>query len=195
MFAELQRDWPSEDLFKDDGFTKPRHHGQRPHLRKLMCYSITGQSKYFDKYMVKLSDLPESWASFTDHIMTGNDYRQFIKDCFKIKDFHIRCDWHLTCNGRDVSPHVDSPGKEGSHLMYFMPEGWTDEMGGQTAFYKDKLVLQDNPESKDFGSKVSYPNVGNTSLLFKNSVNGWHGVYEVNSDLNRQIFNVVILKA
>jgi hypothetical protein len=31
-------------------------------------------------------------------------------------------------------------------------------------------------------------------LLFKNTENGWHGVTEVTSDLNRQIFNVVILK-
>ena len=49
---------------------------------------------------------------------------------------------------QDVSPHVDSISKLGSHLIYFMPEGWNDKCGGQTVFYKGKLVEQMNPEPK-----------------------------------------------
>jgi hypothetical protein len=195
VFTELQTSWPDASLFKDDGNVKPRKHGQRPHLRKLMCYAVTPQSSYFDPYMVELSSLPTIWRDFAFHVMHSKEYREFIGDCFQIKNFNMRFDWHLTGSGKDVSPHVDSLGKEGSHLMYFMPDGWTDDMGGQTVFYKYKLIAANNPEADDFKDKVMYKNTGNTSLLFKNQEGGWHGVTEVNSTLDRQIFNVVILKA
>jgi hypothetical protein len=51
-----------------------------------------------------------------------------------------------------------------------------------------------NPEPKDFAHKQQYRNDGNTSLLFKNGEDGWHGVTEVTSQLNRQILNLVVMK-
>ena len=84
----------------------------------------------------------------------------------------------------DVSPHVDSIKLGSSHLMYFMPDGGT--ITGQTVFYKDKLVEQMNPEPEDFAHKQQYRNIHCYLKILK--------MIKVNTELNRQIFNVVILK-
>jgi hypothetical protein len=195
-WEDLRDEWPNESLFKDEGHVKPRKHGQRPHLRKFMCYSPWPDSPYFDQYKIQRYQLSETWDYFVDKIFSSKEYSDWLKETLEIpgNNFKYRFDWHVTQGGQDVSPHVDSAGKLGSHLIYFMPEGWNDSCGGQTVFYKGKLVENLNPEFSDFKEHVSYSNVGNTSLLFKNVEEGWHGVTEVNSDLNRQIFNVVILK-
>src|SRR6056300_21624 len=195
-WEDLRDEWPDESLFKDEGHIKPRKHGQRPHLRKFMCYSPWSDSPYFDNYKIQRHQLSETWDYFVDKIFSSKEYSHWIKETLEIPDnnFKYRFDWHLTKGGQDVSPHVDSAGKYGSHLIYFMPDGWDDNCGGQTVFYKGKLVENLNPEFTDFKEHISYSNTGNTSLLFKNVENGWHGVTKVNSDLNRQIFNVVILK-
>jgi len=195
-WEDLRDEWPNESLFKDEGHVKPRKHGQRPHLRKFMCYSPWPDSPYFDQYKIQRYQLSETWDYFVDKIFSNKEYSDWLKETLEIpgNNFKYRFDWHVTQGGQDVSPHVDSAGKLGSHLIYFMPEGWNDSCGGQTVFYKGKLVENLNPEFSDFKEHVSYSNVGNTSLLFKNVEEGWHGVTEVNSDLNRQIFNVVILK-
>jgi hypothetical protein len=195
-WEDLRDEWPNESLFKDEGHVKPRKHGQRPHLRKFMCYAPWPDSPYFDQYKIQRYQLSETWDYFVDKIFSSKEYSDWLKETLEIpgNNFKYRFDWHVTQGGQDVSPHVDSAGKLGSHLIYFMPEGWNDSCGGQTVFYKGKLVENLNPEFSDFKEHVSYSNVGNTSLLFKNVEEGWHGVTEVNSDLNRQIFNVVILK-
>ena len=195
-WEDLRDEWPNESLFKNEGHVKPRKHGQRPHLRKFMCYSPWPDSPYFDQYKIQRYQLSETWDYFVDKIFSSKEYSDWLKETLEIpgNNFKYRFDWHVTQDGQDVSPHVDSAGKLGSHLIYFMPEGWNDSCGGQTVFYKGKLVENLNPEFSDFKEHVSYSNVGNTSLLFKNVEEGWHGVTEVNSDLNRQIFNVVILK-
>ena len=195
-WEDLRDEWPDESLFKDEGHIKPRKHGQRPHLRKFMCYSPWPDSPYFNQYKIRRYQLSETWDYFVDKIFSSKEYSDWIKETLEIPDnnFKYRFDWHLTKGGQDVSPHVDSAGKYGSHLIYFMPDGWDDNCGGQTVFYKGKLVENLNPEFTDFKEHMSYSNTGNTSLLFKNVENGWHGVTKVNSDLNRQIFNVVILK-
>lgn len=194
IWTKLRSDWPVASLFKEEGHIKPRKHGQRPHLRMFMCYAPYPDSDYFEPYKIDKSKLPEIWERFVDFILTDKSYTDFLKETLQIDKFKIRLDWHLTKWGQDVSPHVDSAGKYGSHLMYFMPHKWDNNCGGQTIFYKGKLVDKMNPEPEDFAQNVTYPNMGNVSLLFKNSENGWHGVTKVNTDLNRQIFNVVILK-
>jgi len=195
-WEDLREEWPAASLFKEEGHIKPRNHNQRPHLRMFMCYSPWPDSPYFDKYKIHRYQLSETWDYFVDKIFSSKEYSDWIKETLEIpgNNFKYRFDWHLTKWGQDVSPHVDSISKLGSHLIYFMPEGWNDKCGGQTVFYKGKLVEQMNPEPEDFAHKQQYRNDGNTSLLFKNTENGWHGVTEVNTELNRQIFNVVILK-
>ena len=79
--------------------------------------------------------------------------------------------------------------------MYFMPKGWKEEYGGSTIFYKGRRVDKMNPEPTDFEESKSYPTSGNTSLIFKNVKDGWHGITEVKTDnIHRQICNVLILK-
>jgi hypothetical protein len=195
-WENLRTRWPSESLFKKEGHQEPRKHGQRQHIRLFFCYTPWEGSKFFDQYMVDRKQLPEIWNHFVEELLYSKEYSEWIKETLQIpgNNFKYRLDFHITKGGRDVSPHVDTPGKIGSHLMYFMPDGWDDSCGGQTVFYKNKLVEQMNPEPKDFSHQQQYRNDGNTSLLFKNTENGWHGVTEVTSKLNRQILNLVILK-
>jgi len=195
-WEELRDEWPEKSLFKKEGHTEPRKHGQRQHIRLFFCYTPWEHSKVFDQYMIQRYQLSEIWDDFSQKLLFSKEYADWIKDTLEIPghNFEYRLDWHITTGGRDVSPHVDTPGKIGSHLIYFNPEGWNDKSGGQTVFYKGKLVEQMNPEPKDFAHQQQYRNDGNTSLLFKNTENGWHGVTEVTSELNRQLLNVVILK-
>ena len=92
-------------------------------------------------------------------------YKSFIKKALGCTDFKIRFDFHRTRGGLDVSPHIDSKGKIGSHLFYFMPDGWTDEMGGKTIFYRDRKVDKMNPEPEDFEDYTTTSVIGNRSCL------------------------------
>lgn len=192
-FNDLRDNFPSNDLF-DDEFPEQRKLNQRPHCRRMMVISDVKQPSYFDKYNRPLSALEGTWRTFAEEILRGKQYSDWIKDTLKIKKFSMRLDFHRTQYGLDVSPHVDSAGKHGSHLFYFMPEGWREEYGGTTCFYKNKLVEKMNPEADDFESFTTYPVTGNYSLLFKNDPVGWHSVTQINcpEDMHRQVFNVVI---
>ena len=161
-----------------------------------MCYYETSIYSYFKKYLVFFKELPKLWQELSNILMHGKEYKEWICETFKISSYNTRLDWHRTSNGLDVSPHIDSEGKEGSHLFYFMPRGWKEEYGGRTTFYKEKTTPKMNPEPYNFKKNISYPVIGNRSLLFKNSKEGWHGVTQVDNNvgLHRQLFNVVILK-
>ena len=194
VHKELLEHWPNTKLFQDEGNEKPRKHGQRNHIRKFMCYANYTPNKMLQKFMIDTKNIPEVWQQFVEYIMTDKEYDAFLKHTLQINDYKLRLDWHLTQSGLDVSPHTDSNTKYGSHLFYFMPKGWNEMMGGNTVFYKDKQIEAMNPEPKDFAEQRAYSVMGNTSLLFKNTPDGWHGVVQVDSHLNRQIFNVVVLK-
>ena len=193
MYDRLLKDFPSDDLFKDE-YPEERKHGQRPHCRRFFCIGETQGSNYFEKYMKGIKDLPSSWQMFVNNILTNKDYKKFICKALEVKDFKIRFDFHRTEGGLDVSPHVDSLGKIGSHLFYFMPKNWTDEMGGKTIFYRGRKVKRMNPEPEEFEDSVTTSVVGNRSCLFKNATEGWHGITKINSNMHRQICNVVLLK-
>ena len=75
-----------------------------------------------------------------------------------------------------------------------MPKDWTDEMGGKTVFYRGRKVSRMNPEPQDFEDSVTTSVLGNRSCLFKNAKEGWHGITKINSNIHRQICNVVLLK-
>ena len=192
-YRGLLKHFPSDDLFKDE-FPKDRKHGQRPHCRRFFCMGETLGSTYFDEYLLAPRKLPPVWQNFVMTIKKDWKYKTFIRKVFGVDNFKIRFDFHRTRGGLDVSPHVDSISKLGSHLFYFMPEGWTDDMGGKTIFYRGKKVDTMNPEPDDFEDSVTTSVIGNRSCLFKNTEEGWHGVTQVNSIMHRQICNVVILK-
>lgn len=193
-YQTLLNQYPENSLFKDET-PDSRKHGQRPHVRKFMCVTTQKESPYFDNFIVKENQLPFVWQTLISELK-GKEYKEWICDLLEINDFKLRFDFHRTADGLDVSPHIDSIGKYGSHLFYFMPSDWKEEYGGTTIFYKEKMVPQMNPEPYNFKESVTYPVIGNKSLLFKNVPEGWHGVTQVKSDtgLERQLFNVVILK-
>ena len=192
-YRGLLKHFPTDDLFKDE-FPEERKHGQRPHCRRFFCIGETQGSKYFDDYLLEPNKLPPIWQNFIMTIYNSGQYKSFIRRALDCKDFKFRFDFHRTRGGLDVSPHIDSLGKIGSHLFYFMPDEWTDLSGGKTIFYLGKKVNKMNPEPKDFKKSVTTSVIGNRSCLFKNVEDGWHGVTKVNSLVHRQILNVVILK-
>ena len=192
-YETLLEQYPDDSLFKDE-IPESRKHGQRPHCRRLMVVKTGKESPYFDPYIKSINDLPFVWQTLLAELKS-KDYKEFMCDLLKIKDFRIRFDFHRTQSGLDVSPHVDSIGKYASHLLYFMPKGWKEEYGGSTIFYRGRKVNKMNPEPTDFEESKSYPTSGNTSLIFKNVPEGWHGITEVKTDnIDRQICNVLILK-
>tara|TARA_B100000214_G_scaffold74793_1_gene50294 strand:+ start:1021 stop:1692 length:672 start_codon:yes stop_codon:yes gene_type:complete len=192
-YKKLLKYFPDDELFKDE-FPTERKLGQRPHCRRFFCIGETQGSKYFDRYLISAKLLPSIWQNFLMTIANSMDYKIFIKKALGVKDFKLRFDFHRTRGGLDVSPHVDSEGKLGSHLFYFMPECWSDRDGGKTIFYRGKKIEEMNPEPKDFEDYTTTSVVGNRSCLFKNVKDGWHGVTQVESIVHRQICNVVILK-
>ena len=192
-FKKLRDEFPQDKLFKDE-VPEYRKYGQRPHCRRFMCWGETQNSKYFKPYMIDLKILPDIWQQFCNYIVTNAEYRYFIRETLRVNDFKIRLDFHRTRKVLDVSPHIDSKGKIGSHLFYFMPKEWEDGDGGKTIFYRGKKVNRMNPEPQDFEDAVTCSVIGNRSCLFKNTEEGWHGVTQVKSSLDRQIFNLVILK-
>lgn len=202
-YDRLLLEFPSNDLFKTEE-PEYRKNNQRPHWRRLMCYSdksLFVKYKNLSQFFVDRASLPEIWQNLTDILIHGKEYREWVGNTLKIKDFDIRLDWHRTRSGLDASPHVDSLGKYGSHLFYFMPDGWKNEFGGKTVFYKGKKTDKPNPEPEDFESSVEISVTGNKSMIFKNVPEGWHGVTQVdlesNTNLNimhRQILNVVLLR-
>ena len=192
-YKKLLNEFPSDDLFTEEQ-PKTRKLGQRPHCRRFMCITTEKESSYFDNYIIDQTKLPMIWQELLTEIK-GEEYRKWICDMLQIKDFRIRFDFHRTESGLDVSPHVDSVGKYASHLLYFMPEEWNDDNGGSTIFYSGKTIDRLNPEPTDFKQSVLYPVIGNSSLLFKNVPDGWHGITEVKANnMSRQLCNVVILK-
>jgi len=192
-YRGLLKHFPTDDLFKDE-FPEERKHGQRPHCRRFFCIGETQGSKYFDDYLLEPNKLPPIWQNFIMTIYNSGQYKSFIRRALDCKDFKFRFDFHRTRGGLDVSPHVDSIGKIGSHLFYFMPDEWTDDMGGKTIFYRGRKVDRMNPEPEEFEESVTTSVLGNRSCLFKNVEEGWHGVTQVKSIMHRQICNVVILK-
>ena len=198
IYTKLHKDFPKETLFRDEN-PKVRKHNQRPHVRKYMCTGSIETTPALSEFHIDPKVLPKIWQEFVDYILKGSEYRYWISDLLDIlpNDFNLRLDWHRTLNGHDVSPHVDSVTKLGSHLIYFMPKSWgTTSHGGKTIFFSGKNTDKMNPEANDFSSYIEIENVGNRSCVFKNSSNGWHGVTKTVSDKNthRQIFNIVILK-
>ena len=191
-YEELLNTFPSDDIFLDE-LPETRKHGQRPHQRRFFCIGETQGSKYFKRYLKKISDLPFVWQTLLS-IFHGKEYKEWICKTLNVNDFKIRFDFHRTKSGLDVSPHIDSKGKIGSHLFYFMPKEWQDDWGGKTIFYKNLHTHKLNPEPEEFKFNKVTDIRGNRSCLFKNSSEGWHGVTEVNAPVHRQILNVVILK-
>ncbi|MDF7676493.1 hypothetical protein PT286_07060 [Neisseriaceae bacterium ESL0693] len=204
-FDELYQDFPSLNLFEKHVNLIRGKSGQRPHNRYYMAYE---RSIYHNKRhgladsavgVATMDNLPPVWQRFMQEIFTSEDYRLFLMRLLGCApdEYKIRYAWHVGETDSEVSPHVDSPDKIGTHIFYFNTrDDWHLEWGGSILALGDKKVPQTNPDISDFGQIQSFDIRDNSSFLFKNTGNGWHGVEKLTCPANhyRRLFNVIVQK-
>lgn len=195
FFAQLCKDFPSLDHFEwHDGYQ--RKHGQRPHNRFYLAYeeSLHHLEPYSGKGLIKHHSLPESWQLFMHELETNKEYRDFMRDFLKVKDFITRYEWHVGGTGCEVSPHLDADAKIGKHIFYFnTAEDWDENWGGQTVLLEGKRVDNMRPDFEDFENAIETKILNNHSFLLRNGPTSWHGVKPLTCPNNkyRKILNVV----
>jgi len=197
-FSILYQEFPSLNLFEKHQGIK-RVYGQRPHNRYYLAYehSTYSQLAHPGKGVVKLNSLPESWKIFIEELENSKEYINFIKFFLGIKSFKARYVWHIGVTNSEVSPHVDTLEKIGTHIFYFnTSQDWDGDWGGSTLVLEGKLIDAMNPEFTDFTSVTSTQILDNHSFIFKNTPNAWHGVKRLSCPEGkyRKIFKVVIEK-
>lgn len=194
-FARLYDEFPSLDLFeKHEGL--PRKYGQRSHDRYYLAYeeTIYTDVEREEKGIVRHEQLSSAWQDFMTGLQTDPGYRSFICRLLGVNDFTARYAWHVATAGRSVSPHVDFPGKIGTHIFYFnTSQDWKAEWGGSTLVLSGKNYEGLNPEISDFEKVEAVQVMDNRSFLFKNQPEAWHAVDTINCppDTYRRIFNVI----
>lgn len=199
LFNQLCEDYPNISLF-DKHVGIPRGL-QKPHDRYYLALNwgpySANKRPFFNKGVVKKYHLSRAWRRFIDNL-EGAKYREFLSDLFQVEKFTLRFAWHMGFTGAEICPHVDTPSKLGTHIFYFNPEGqWDPAWGGQTVLLGNLEKDIENPEFSDFGCCWDASNIGNTSLIFRNSPIAWHGVRALNAPKGcfRKIFTVVIDQA
>jgi hypothetical protein len=197
--AALRRDFPPLTLFE-------KHVGRnqgvvRPHDR---YYLALGSSKYHrtrslaarlmgKRGSVEASRLPRVWQLFIENLR-GPEYRHFLGNILQTSSFNLRFAWHMSFEGCEVSPHRDNPSKLGTHIFYFNSNAdWNDAWGGQTVILSELRKDTECPEFEDFSQTREVSNIGNNSLLFRNSLIAWHGVRPISPppQMYRKIFTVI----
>jgi Rps23 Pro-64 3,4-dihydroxylase Tpa1-like proline 4-hydroxylase len=194
-FETLYRDFPSLDLFEQhSGIT--RSHGQRPHNRYYLAYeSSIYRSKQQRQGIILHEELPKSWQQFIQELETSQTYREFIQTALGVSRYKIRYAWHVGFSGCEVSPHIDSSDKIGTHILYFNThQDWQPNWGGEILVLSDKKTEVLNPDYSDFATTASAEILDNRSFLFKNSPFAWHGVRPLScpDGYYRRLFNIII---
>lgn len=188
-------DWGFDDLvahmpdivFFEKDFGAARKYGQPSHDRYRLWY---------DKAK---GNLPPSWQAFIREL-NGPGYHQFIARCLGVKEFDLRLEWHYSVGGCSVSPHLDGFSTLAAHLFYFNPpHEWDPAWGGQTLILDQgarEFGMESNPRFDDFKKIIVTNCIGNYSVLFKNQLNAFHGVKELQSPPGtfRKMFTVFIEK-
>jgi len=152
-----------------------------------------------DRYALDYrEDLPiaDAWHDFVEEL-NGLAYRRFLKRMLGRGSLSVGFHWHYTPQGCSVSPHRDAKRKLGSHIFYFNTQAdWNPDWGGQTLILDDggRFGRESRPTFEDFERAIASEMMGNTSLLFGNRENAWHGVREVGcpDGAYRKVFIVVI---
>ncbi len=196
-FQQLYQDYPALDLFEKHEGIK-RRDGQKPHDRYYLAYNIspyegTRRGKAGEA-AVQHQDLPKSWQLFVKELTTSRKYHNFIRSLFEVSDFTIRFDWHVATANCDVSPHLDSYRKIGSHLFYFNTnQDWNSDWGGATLLLSGKPEEVKNPDFSDFTSETQTQIIDNRSFMFRNTPTAWHGVKPLTcpEDKYRRLFNII----
>lgn len=151
---------------------------------------------YCGKGVVKHRDLPNCWQSFIDELKTSSIYQDLIKTQFGVRRFKVRFAWHIACSGTSVTPHRDMKYKIGTHIFYFnSSDDWNTSWGGSTTVLIGNSTNCANPTFKDFSELKRIEFLDNSSLLFKNTDNAWHGVEPLNCPKSyyRKTFNVIFM--
>ncbi|WP_235777127.1 2OG-Fe(II) oxygenase [Rhizobium mesoamericanum] len=144
--------------------------------------------------LVRREQLPTAWQGFMDELETSDEYRRFIRRALGISDFIPRYAWHVGSKGSEVSPHLDSATKIGTHILYFNTSvDWNPEWGGSTLVLGGKKIGAMNPDFADFETSAAACITDNHSFLFKNTPSAWHGATALTSPDGsyRRLFNVI----
>lgn len=194
-FAALYRDFPSLDCFEQHNEIT-RAYGQRPHNRYYLAYeSSIYQAPATQKGIIRHQDLPPTWQNFIKELETSPAYRRFLKSTLAIPDYKIRYAWHIGVTGSEVSPHVDTPDKIGTHILYFnTQQDWQPQWGGSMLVLGEPQTSRLNPDFTDFATTTAVPICDNRSFFFRNYGHGWHGVKPLTCPTGnyRRLFNIII---
>ena len=197
--SALSRDYPNISLFeKHVGIDRGK---QRPHDR---YYLSLGNSKYHrtssitsrftrKRGSVQLPNLSRSWQLFITKLRS-HEYREYVDSILKTSNYDIRFAWHMGFSGAEICPHLDNSLKLGTHIFYFNSEAdWDAQWGGQTVILSDLKKESDSPEFEDFAQISQVSNIGNNSLVFRNSPIAWHGVRPLKAPVGkfRKIFTII----
>lgn len=196
-FQELRRTFPSRARFELHRGLR-RGGGQRSHDRYYLAYE---QSPYHRRS----ADMPDDSPGVIHHHELAPAWQRFLADLQSAGFLahlegrlgqrpRLRFAWHLSFEGSEVSPHLDSAGKLGTHIFYFNDaDDWDDAWGGRTLLLADKRTERPNPEFSEFGEVLSPSMLGNRSLLFQRTPTSWHGVERLSCprDHYRKTFHVI----
>lgn len=195
-FQRLHDDFPDLGLFEShDGM--PRPHGQRSHDRFYLAYEA---NLYHEagaaggEGVVRHEELPKSWQQFADEIRGYEPYLALIRSLLGASAFRIRFAWHLGFKGSEVSPHTDSLNKLGTHIFFFnRSDAWDRAWGGSTLVLGGKVGGGKSPGFDAFSTADVVDILDNSSFLFKNTPQAWHGVEALSAPEGhyRRLFNVV----
>jgi hypothetical protein len=195
-FRSLYESFPSLDLFEQHSGIE-RVYGQKPHDRYYLAYE---KSIYHDegerpaRGVLTHDELPPAWRSFVEEIESGGEYARFVRRALGVGEFETRYAWHVGFTNSEVSPHVDSPTKYGTHIVYFnTSEDWDAAWGGATLVLGGKKTAALNPDFDDFASAAATRITDNHSFLFKNTPGAWHGVRPLACPPGsyRRLFNII----
>ena len=194
-FRSLYESFPPLELFEEHTGIE-RVYGQKPHNRYYLAYekSIYHEGEHSGKGLLKHNQLSQEWQDFIEEIESSDDYNRFICRMLAVEEFRTRYAWHVGFTNCEVSPHVDSPTKYGTHIIYFNTmQDWDSAWGGATLVLGGKKTEALNPEFTDFATAVSTRITDNHSFFFKNTASAWHGVRPLACppESYRRLFNII----
>ncbi len=179
-FEALHRDFPSQELFQYHENIIRGETQQRTHDRYYASYQVTPYPelvKETGKGLLKPQNLGISWQEFIEELTSSRAYYNFVSKLLGTNNFGINIAWHIGITGNDISPHLDTKYKLGTHLIYFnTSDDWNPEWGGEFLILDNLSKNVNNPEITDFVNVTEIPIINNRSLIFKNTNNAWHGV-------------------
>ena len=194
-FAQLLADYPPLELFQWHQGLSGQYYS-RPHDRWFLEYHPEGPSA---RGQAQKADLPAVWQRFLDELERDDSaYRRHMLHWLGIeREIELRLTWHLGVTGSEVSPHIDTDKKVGTHIFYFnTTDDWDAAWGGNLLVLDPGEQGGRDHDFDDFRLEAEIDLLGNRSFLFKNDHRAWHGVRPLQCPDGhyRRLFNVVYEK-